>query len=247
MKTSKKVLAISSISVFALIGLICLIVMFYKSNDYKQYTDDLNGIRFLKSDWGMNVDETMASFKGENIGFSSDGYAGIYESVDKREVNGLNAKIEMYFSKDALTVMPYLREEVGKGVAGLHKVVLYFDEDMETFQKAFEKELGEDKTPIEKDGEVIGYTSIKVKYNDITDKKIKEKMDEIIKDSQYEQNKDELYLNSFNIEKTDKTKTNNKNEQVYNTKVVYEGNGLAVLNNADRIMLRDVGNIIIGN
>lgn len=239
MKISKKVLAISFVLMFVLIGIICFVFYMIDVNNSKYHTDKLDGVRFSQTDWGMNLEDTVSVLKSEydDFGYTYiSGVMGGYQTKDNIKVNGLDAKVEFYFAGNSQYVMPYLTTDAKDDSLGLYKVVLYLNEkDDETVYKAFDKELGNNKVEVKKDDKVIGYKSDKVKYTDIKDKKIYDEFSKIIKDSKYEEDKENLYLNSFSIEKLE----NDKNG--YTHKVTYDGSGLAVLNARQKSKLQLFG------
>lgn len=233
---NKKVFAISAITVFVCIGVLCYALMVYDSNDYKQYTDKLGGVRFLKTDWGMTVSETMYALKKDKIDVkliqSNSSMKPSYITKKEIDVNGLKAKVQFDFSSQGNLILPYLG---GKDniAGGLYSVKIYINSDDETIFKAFEKELSEDAQILEEKGKNVGYVSNKVKFTDIKDKKIYNKMDKIIKGTSMENMSDELYLNKVIVKQI----TDEKIEGGYTHIVEFDGRGLAVLNNADRKML----------
>ena len=239
MKTSKKVLAIGSVLVFVLIGIICFAFYMVDVNNSNYHTDELDGVRFSKTDWGMDLGDTVSVLKSEYDDFSYtyiSGVMGGYQTSNNIKVNGLDAKVEFYVSGNSQYVMQYLTSNAKDDSLGLYKVVLYLNEkDDKTVYKAFDKELGNNKVEIKKDDKVIGYKSDKVKYTDIKNKEIYEEFSKIIENSMYEKDKDSLYLNSFSIEKLE----NDKNG--YTHKITYDGSGLAVLNARQKSKLQLFG------
>ena len=200
MKYIKRFLAVILASVFVLVVVSC---EKGKDIDFPSHSKELGVDRFLKTDWGMSLEQTLEALGLEKSDVETiDNALGLgvddlnrtaYKIKEKMEVNGLKASVVLTFYDKASDLFEYTESDKKDTYVGLAQVSLQFNEDnIEKVYKAFEKELG-DKENWNKDmisaspGEGETVTVNKGTIDSLKDEKLKEDIISIMTDSSTEE------------------------------------------------------------
>lgn len=248
MKYIKRFLAVILASVFVLVVASC---EKGKDIDFPSHSKELGVDRFLKTDWGMSLEQTLEALGLEKSDVETiDNALGLgvddlnrtaYKIKEKMEVNGLKASVVLTFYDKASDLFEYTESDKKDTYVGLAQVSLQFNEDnIEKVYKAFEKELG-DKENWNKDmisaspGEGETVTVNKGTIDSLKDEKLKEDIISIMTDSSTEETEKKHLLSTpiaLTIVVTD-TKDVSGNLGISQV-VDYNAGAMAIINNLEK-------------
>ena len=233
MKNIKRFLAVILASVFVFAVVSC---EKGKDIDFPSHSEELGVDRFLKTDWGMSLEQTLEALGLEKSDVEQARGTGVpngekYRVEKEMKVNGLKATVYLTFHSTVGDLFSSANEDVKDCKVGLAEVKLFFNEDnIEKVEKAFANELkdGEqsnvDIIPGLNDGKDIA----KGRLQDIKDEELKNNFLKIYGDAVKVADVQLYYFTLGTLSESDAESVNAK--QV----VGYNGALVSILNNLDK-------------
>lgn len=185
-----------------LVGVLAFTLVSCNTNvDFKSQTKKVGVDRFLDTDWGMTLEQTLKS-----LGLKEDDVEKLktevgneasrissYEVKKKIKINGLEGKVKLDFYDKLSNVFDEVKADEKDNYVGLSRVTVKFNEkDFDTVLKAYKKELGDEKY-WDKGFIKEGPTVFKGKISEIKNQAIKDKYLNI-----FDFNGDEIFEKSLN-------------------------------------------------
>ena len=217
-------------------------------NGFKSYTEQIGADRFLGTDWGMSLEQTLKSLnltendvEAYQIGdLQENAPIKRYKVKEKMEVNGLQADVILCLYDEGQIGYYGVSSDKSDLKIGLAEVMVLFNEaDTQTVIDAFSKELG-DKENLQNNKSLSEYakndvTTQKAKLGDIKSKDLKESYINLFasQDDSFKESLEEINMYSLTVGDVKKPYCD---EEYLNASQIahYNGMGVAVINSLNQ-------------